>query len=102
MNPSLVIPTDGERFKIGPRRTHLDRNSPLRSRHHMNWRMKAMEKMSKNADEEFFFSAPMRIDQVTYEKISELLQSLVKDVNNKIDEAQDEQVACLNIDWFKF
>lgn len=93
---------DGERYRIGARRTHLPDHSPLRSRHHMNWRLKAIDHFPKAIPGDLFFTAPMRVDQPTLEKVEILLKNMVKEVNGLIDQASDETVACLNIDWFKF
>jgi len=94
--------TDGERYGIGTRRTHLQDNSPLRPRHHMNWRLKALDQMPKETDKGFFFTGPMRIDELTFEAIGKLLAEMTTKVNTLIDSAQDETLACLNIDWFRF
>jgi uncharacterized protein (TIGR02147 family) len=90
------------RYQVGTRRTHLTDHSPLRSRHHMNWRLKAIDHFPISNPGDLFFTGPMRVDAPTLEKIEKLLRELLKEVNGLIDQASDETVACLNIDWFKF
>lgn len=94
--------TDGERFQVGTRRTHLEHSSPLRPRHHQNWRLKGIEYMPKNEEGNLFFTAPMRIDEPTFRKIEKLLKEVIQSTNHSIDQAGDEMVACLNIDFFRF
>lgn len=94
--------TDGERYGVGTRRTHLPDGSPLRPRHHLNWRLKAMDQMPKASAEDLFFTGPMRIDEATFAKIRKILENAVKGANALVDSANDETLACLNVDWFRF
>jgi uncharacterized protein (TIGR02147 family) len=97
----LCIQRD-EKTGVGPRKTHLDRASPFVSRHHMNWRIKGMEFMPRNSSEDYFFTAPMRIDERTSKKIRAMLAEVAQHTNQMIDSAGDEKLVCLNIDWFEF
>lgn len=94
--------TNGEQYQIGARRTHVTESSPLRPRHLLNWRIKAFTDINQNAKDCLFFSAPMRIDEATYFKIVKAVRELIQNTNTLIDQADDQTVACLNIDLFKF
>lgn len=91
----------GSTYSVGLRSTHLHKDSPFRPRHHLNWRMKSIEHMPKADPQNFFFTAPMRIDEKTFSKIKIALETFCESQKEKVDLADDELVACLNIDLFK-
>ncbi len=92
--------TDGTHYQVGTRRTHLTESSPLLNRHHMNWRLQGFEHMKQPKPQDYFYTAPMRVDKETAIRIEKKIRSFMKEVNSMIEEAGDETVACLNIDWF--
>ena len=93
---------EGERFKVGTRRTRLDQKSPLRSRHHANWRLKAIDQFNVNSTDEIFYTFPMRIDSLTFSKLRGLVLNLIEQSDDLVSKSGNETLACLNIDWFKF
>lgn len=90
------------KFVFGPKSTHLEASSPLVTRHHMNWRVKGMERMGNLSAEELFLSLPCSISEKAMKEIREELVKCIERVTSKIDAAPEEQLACLNIDFFKF
>jgi uncharacterized protein (TIGR02147 family) len=91
---------DKDRLRAGPRTTVLDSDSPFRSRHHSNWRLRAMEKIVRSAPHELFFTCPMSISAADALRIRDLLRSAIDQVDQVADHTRGERVACLNIDWF--
>lgn len=97
----LCVEQDGL-YKMGPKRTHLEATSPLVSRHHMNWRMKAVERSTKlELNEELQLSAPMVLSKKDALHVKALLMTQVEDVLKKAAPSPSETLYCLNIDWFK-
>ena len=92
--------TDGTRFKVGKRRTHLSEDSSFLKRHHMNWRLQGFDRMENKNPSNYFYTAPMRVDKKTAAKIELKIRDFMREVNSMISAAGDETVACLNIDWF--
>jgi uncharacterized protein (TIGR02147 family) len=90
--------------KIGPgtHSTHLDAKSPLVSRHHGNWRIKAMEKHpGLNSETEMAYSSPMSISKSDANKIRSLLVELVREVSEIRGPSPCEEGYFLNIDWIR-
>jgi uncharacterized protein (TIGR02147 family) len=93
---------DGDQIKMGPRSTHLEASSPLVTRHHMNWRVKGMEKMGNVSPEELFLSLPASLSEKAIKDIRKELVASIERVTGIIDSSTEDSLACLNIDFFKF
>jgi uncharacterized protein (TIGR02147 family) len=91
-----------DRYVFGPKSTHLEASSPLVTRHHMNWRVKGMERMGNISAHELFLSLPCSISEKAMIDIREELVKSIERITAHIDAAPEEQLACLNIDFFKF
>ena len=87
---------------MGPSSTHLEASSPLVSRHHVNWRIKGIEKTTALSSEELFVTLPCSISEKGIEQIRKEIVSVIDRIVRIIDEAPAEQLACLNVDLFRF
>jgi uncharacterized protein (TIGR02147 family) len=92
---------DRGHYRMGPQSTHLEANSPLIARHHQNWRLKAIEHADKVTNEELLFTSPVSISKSSIPEVRKVLISAIEDCFKIIDPAPCEEMACLNIDWFK-
>ena len=90
------------RVAMGPARIHVGVDSPLVSRHHMNWRMKGLQKM-ENVDhnKELFFTGPYSLARDLLPKIRKQLVKVVDECTSQVVASDSETLACLNIDWFE-
>ena len=83
--------------------THIESVSPLVSRHHGNWRIKAMEKHpTLSLETELAFTSPLSLSVPDTRKVRAMLLGLIEDVCKMIDPSPPETTYCLNIDWFEF
>ncbi len=98
---NLVIEMPDGRLDRGPQNTFITADSPLISRHHMNWRMKAMENHPRLTDDELAFSAPMTLAEKDLPEIKKMCQELIQQISQKISNSPSEVLTCLNIDWFR-
>ncbi len=89
------------RLRMGPSSTHLEASSPLIARHHTNWRMKAIEKFDTLTSDELCLSMPCSLSQTSAQEIRRELVTFIEHVTEIIDRGPEEQLRCLNIDWFK-
>ncbi|MCB0390737.1 MAG: TIGR02147 family protein [Bdellovibrionales bacterium] len=91
---------DGE-IKVVDQILYLAPNSPLVAQQHINWRLKGIEKVRSLREDELFFSGQMTLATSDILMIQEELRALIANVTTKIKNSQDEELACLNIDWFR-
>jgi hypothetical protein len=68
----------------------------------MNWRVKGMEKMENVSHDELFLSLPASLSQKAMKDIRGELVKAIERITEIIDSSTEDQLACLNIDFFKF
>lgn len=90
------------RYQIGPSSTHLEANSPLISRHHTNWRLKAIERLPVVSKQELCLTMPCTLSDLAFESIRKELVSVIERITDIIDAAPSERLAFMNIDFLKF
>lgn len=96
----LCVEENGK-LKPGPAYTHLEAKSPLISRHHGNWRVRAMERHPDISSEELCYSAPMSIGKGDIEKVRTLAVEFIENVQKIRELSNCEAAYCLNLDWFE-
>ena len=92
---------DGK-FIMGPQSTHLGASSPLVTRHHANWRERSIFQLEKMREDELFFTSPISIATKDLQRVRKILVAAIEDAFKVIDPSPCEEVACLNIDLFRF
>ncbi|MBO9665578.1 MAG: TIGR02147 family protein [Bdellovibrio sp.] len=96
----LVIEKEDGTLDRGPQNTFLPSDSPLVSRHHMNWRMKAMENHPRIGTDELAFSAPLTLAESDIPEVRKMCLEFIQQVSKKVSQSPSEKLACINIDWF--
>lgn len=96
-----LLTEENNRLKVGPSRTHLEPESPFIKLHHLNWRTKALENISKHDEQKLHYSAPMTLGASDVKKVRSALLKTIEEVGKIIDPSPNEELMCLNIDWFK-
>jgi uncharacterized protein (TIGR02147 family) len=90
------------RLAPGAKYTHIAANSPLVSRHHGNWRTKAMERHPSLGPQEIAYTAPMSISKKDAQELRKRIVAFIEEFQ-KTRAASDPEVAfCLAIDFFEF
>jgi uncharacterized protein (TIGR02147 family) len=98
----LCVEDPSGKIKAGPKSTHLDGRSPLVSRLHANWRIKAMERHPVLSDAELAFTSPMSIEEKDVAAIRENLVQMIEKACTYADTRKADTLYCLNVDWFRF
>ncbi len=89
------------RYKSLNRNTHIGKESPLASRHHINWRLRAIEKMNSLEDGDLAFTAPLTISKQHAPLIKQMILSLIKDISAQVAKSGSDSLFALNIDWIE-
>jgi uncharacterized protein (TIGR02147 family) len=80
---------------------HLPRNSPLTSSNHMNWRHRAVLSSQSHNEKSLHYTAVHSLSHADYQRVTELLFSLLDRSRSLIGPSKEETIACMNIDWFE-
>jgi hypothetical protein len=86
----------------GPKSTHLEPSSPIVSRHHSNWRVRAMDRHPDlRLDKELAYTSPMSLSKEDALVVREELMKAVERICSLVDPSPSQTAYCLNIDWFE-
>lgn len=88
-------------LEVGPSHTHLGADSPFVKSHHSNWRLKAMENMNFAYDEKLHYTSPTTIGKKDAMRVRAEIVKFIEGIGEIIDPSPNEELMCLNIDWFK-
>lgn len=88
------------RYYMGTIHTHVEQGSPFASRHHSNWRIKAIQKQEDFTKEELAFTAPFSVNKKDFDKIREKLLTVINESIEIMKESEAEEVACMTLDLF--
>ena len=100
MQAGLCIEEQGI-YRLGDSHIHVSNESHFVVKHHLNFRIKSMQKMDTRDGNELFFTAPMSISKADFKIIREKLNLIVKEIVEVAKDSKSDQVTCLNIDFFK-
>ncbi len=87
-------------FKMGKTVIHVPDESPFVVKHHMNWRVKAMERLDHRSKQDVFFTSPMSLSKADRKKVRELFAHTIQQALKICKDSPAEEVICLNVDLF--
>lgn len=96
-----LIEEHKSRYRVLKPLLHLEKESPLMSQHHTQWRLKAMEAFLQRRNADLFYSGVISLSHEDYEWLREKLSQLLEEAVERIKDSPDETLACLNLDWFE-
>ena len=90
-----------DRFMVGTTRMHLPSKSPLISKHHTNWRMKAITSLENRKKQNLHFSTVYTFSRQDSDKIKKMLLDFVQSVEPIVMPSAEEIAYCLSFDFFE-
>jgi uncharacterized protein (TIGR02147 family) len=90
------------KIRPGLKSTHLSDKSAYVNNHRRNWREKAKEKFTDPGERDLFVSIPVSMSESDAEKFRLELLKIIKAFSKLVEPSPEEQLMCLNIDWFAF
>jgi len=93
--------SDGGRYRMGMRRTHIQDVSTHLDRFLTNWRLKGIERIPSSRPSEFFHSQQLYLSKADVVHIKALLIRITEEVGKTMEKGTPETVFCLNLDWFE-
>ncbi|MEK6579337.1 MAG: TIGR02147 family protein [Bdellovibrionota bacterium] len=96
----LAIPKAGK-YEIGKSRIHLGTESPLLKRHHINWKLKAIDAYDEPDPNDLHYSSVITLSQADGARVNKLILELIEKSEKILKETDPEAPFCLSIDLFK-
>jgi uncharacterized protein (TIGR02147 family) len=98
---NLVV-REGSKFKVGVGRIFLGNDSNMISKHHTNWRIRAIESLDHNLKSDLHFSTVVTLSSDDVKKIKEQLVKYIEDIRGIVREsAKDEELYSFCLDFFE-
>lgn len=96
-----LIQQDNDRYIRGGGHIHLGKDSPNIIKHHTNWRLKAIEQLTRKTEKDVHYSVVYTLSKKDAEKLKERILKMIQE-NIKTIEPSPEEVAYVNvIDFFE-
>lgn len=95
-----LVTTKGNRFIPTGNRTHLGKGSPMLAKHHINWRMQAVQAIEKDQDN-FHYSSVISLSEKDAYAVKERLSKALEDIAQIVEPSKDEKVLSLCMDFFE-
>lgn len=90
----------GTRYEIGVTKIHLTKDSPQIQRHHVNWRMKAVNAIDENIPTNLHYSSIVSMSAADVPHIKEVLIKSIEECRKIVRDSKEEQVQSICIDFF--
>jgi uncharacterized protein (TIGR02147 family) len=97
----VVIESNGL-LKHGPSHIHLDRNSPLISKHHHGWRVHTLTRLDDAPEENVHYSALFSLSAKDAEKMKENILSQLSTNLDLVKESKEEVSYVFCMDYYPF
>jgi len=88
-------------LEIGEQRTHLGSDSPLISKHHMNWRLQAMRAIENAKSENLHYSSVVSLSHQDAASLRERMVEFISDAKKVIQASPAERVQVFSLDFFE-
>lgn len=95
-----ILSREKGRLAVGRAQIHLSVDSPWISKHHMNWRLQAMQSLASRNREDLHYSSVISVSKEDCLHLKEKIIALIKSSKSVIRESKEETVACFNVDFF--
>lgn len=95
-----ILLRDGTKLSCGPTWIFEPPHSPHTTRHHINWRLRAIERLHNHAREEKFLTLPVTISKHDRQTLQQLIFDFVTTVKKTVEPSKPEQLSVLTIDLF--
>ena len=92
---------EGEKYRVGKMHLHLGNDSSMIVKHHLNWRLKAMEAIEQEEKEEMHYSSILSLSKEDVTKIKNILADNLSQVRKVVDQSKEEEAFSLCLDFFK-
>lgn len=90
-----------DRYEVGMARIHLSNNSKFVGRHHVNWRIKALENIDLRNAEDFHYSSAISCSENDILLIKERLMMAIEEIKKIVKDSPAKEIFVFNADLFQ-
>lgn len=98
----LISKKPNGNYVIGTSRIHLAGDSPLISKFHTNWRMRAIQSLEKDSlEEDLHYSSVITLSEADAKKIKSDLVKAIAEAKAVIKDSKEEGIHSFSLDFFR-
>ncbi len=91
----------GKKWVASQKLIHLPKLSALTSMNHSNWRARAVANSQLQGESSVHYTAVCSLSQSDFIKLKDMVLQFLDQTRSIIEPSKEEELACLNLDWFK-
>jgi len=99
LSVGLVVRKEG-RYEVGTSHIHLEHDSPMISKHHVNWRLQAMHSLDQMRKPDLHYSSVISCSKADADEIRSVLVKAIEGVRAVVKESPNEEGFFYGIDFF--
>lgn len=93
---------DFDKYKSGATSIHLGSDSPLIAKHHINWRIQAIQNIEQGFDpKSLHYSSVITVAQSDIKQAREILVEAIEQIRKLVKDSKEDSLYCYNLDLFK-
>jgi predicted transcriptional regulator len=96
----LAYESKSQSLKVGRESFHLGFDSPLISKHHMNWRLQAIRAIEKCEPDNLHYSSVISISKEDAQIIRETLVKTIEGIKPMVRKSKEEVLKSFSLDFF--
>jgi uncharacterized protein (TIGR02147 family) len=96
-----LVERDDTRYIPSTAHIYLGREAAAISKHHSNWRIKAIDSLDEDTIEDLHLSVALSLSRDDYMKIREILAQSIQETIQKVKDSKEEMMCAFNVDFFK-
>lgn len=98
----FLVEKNNDLFLMTKKLIIIGRESPQNLTHHLNWRINSLKKIENIKQDDLVITFPISLDKESFVKIREELVETLKKIQIHVEKSNADELAFLNIDFFKF
>jgi uncharacterized protein (TIGR02147 family) len=91
----------GDQYSVGPAHIHLGNDSSMIVKHHMNWRVKALEVLDQERTEEMHYSSVVSVSGADIPKIKAIFADALTAARKIVADSKEEALYSICLDFFR-
>jgi uncharacterized protein (TIGR02147 family) len=88
------------KYRIGKTSLHLGNDSPMISKHHVNWRMRAIQSLDVPHSRDLHYSSVVSLSEKDIPKVRAILVKAIEEVRSIVRDSPEEKVCAYSVDLF--
>ena len=97
----LIKKSEVGTLAVGSTQVYIGSDSPLISKHHTNWRFKAIDSLDRYKEGDLHYSSVISISKTDVERIRELMTNVIQQIRAIVRESKDEKCFSYALDLFE-